>query len=145
MFDFDPKNFRIEDLDRIARESEEALQSLTDVIAEIGEVTGVGEGADGLIQVTLDSSGRAVEVEVNPRLMRLSSEDIAEGMLDAFNAAQDDLQAATQRMVSEALPEGLKQEDASQEAMRSKFDQLLDSFNQAMSERQAALDQIRRP
>jgi DNA-binding protein YbaB len=144
VFDFDPSDFRIDDFDRIAQEGEKAMRLLTEAMAEIGEMTGEGEAADGMIRVTLDSTGRAKDVSLNPRAMRLGSVAIAEGMLEAFNAAHDDVHAKTQQRVAAALPDGVDQEDADQDKVRSRFDDVYESFNQAMSERQAVFDQIRR-
>jgi DNA-binding protein YbaB len=144
MFDFDPSDFRIDDLDRIARQGEKAMHLLTEAMAEIGETTGEGEAADGMIRVTVDSTGRATDVTLNPRVMRLSSVTLAEGMVEAFNAAHDDVQAKTQKMVAAALPEGITQEDVGQDKMRSRFDEALESFDQAMSERQVAFDRLKR-
>lgn len=144
MFDFDPDRFQVEDLHRIARQSEDALSALTEVLAEIQRVTGEGEAADGLIRVVVDSAGRAAKVAVDPRAMRLGSEALAEGVRDAFNAAQDDLQAKSGRLIAGALPEGITQEDAGHEQMRGRFEEIAESFDRAMRERQAAFDRIRK-
>ncbi len=147
MFEFDPQRFRIEDLDRIARQSGDALQALTEAMAELEETTGEGEAADGMIWVSLDSTGAATEVHLDPRALRLGSEAIAEGMLEAFNAAQADLREKSRRLVSEALPEGFAEhadDAADPEEVRGRFDEILASFGQAMAERQAAFDRIAR-
>jgi DNA-binding protein YbaB len=140
MFDFDPDRFQVEDLHR----SEDALSALTEVLAEIQRVTGEGEAADGLIRVVVDSAGRAAGVTVDPRAMRLGSEVLAEGVRDAFNAAQDDLQAKSGRLIAGALPEGVTQEDAGHGQMRGRFEEIAESFDRAMRERQAAFDRIRK-
>jgi DNA-binding protein YbaB len=144
MFDFDPNDFRLEDLDRVARQSERALQGLTEAMTELANVVGEGKGADGLIQVTMDSTGRVTDVTVNPRMMRTNSATIAEGMTEAFNAAQDDLAAKSRLLLSGGLPEGVDEQDVTQDKMRSRFDEILESFNRAMGERNATLDELRR-
>jgi DNA-binding protein YbaB len=144
MFDFDPNNFRLEDLDRIARESEEALRGLTDALHEIGQMEGQGEAIDGLIRVTVDSTGRATDVTIGPRAMRLGSAVLAEGVLKAFNAAQEDAQAKGRQLMMGALPEGVTQQDVTHDKIRTRFDETFESFNKAMGERQTALDELRR-
>ncbi|GAB2816114.1 hypothetical protein GCM10027176_20950 [Actinoallomurus bryophytorum] len=143
MFDFDPNDFRLEDLDRVARQSEQALQGLTEAMTELGNLVGEGKGADGLIQVTVDSTGRATDVTINPRVMRTNSATIAEGMLEAFNAAQDDIAAKSRLLLSGASPEGVEEQDVTQDKMRSHFDEILESFNNALGERRAAFDKLR--
>ena len=87
---------------------------------------------------------RVTDVTVNPRMMRTNSTTIAEGMTEAFNAAQDDLAAKSRLLLSGGLPEGVDEQDVTQDKMRSRFDEILGSFNRAMGERNAPLDELRR-
>jgi hypothetical protein len=53
---------------------------------------GYGEAANGMVQVTV-AGGRISAVELNPRVMRLPSEELAEAFVEAANAALADLAA----------------------------------------------------
>ena len=143
MFDFDPQNFRIEDLERITREGEEAMRALTEAIAEMDEVIGEGEAAEGALRVVMDSTGHVIDVTLDPRALRLGADALADAMREAFNAAQDDLHDQTDELVSDALPAYVAEADAGPGAMRDHFEQIQRSFDRAMADRQAAFDQIR--
>jgi DNA-binding protein YbaB len=51
---------------------------------------GRGEAADGMVKVTA-RDGRISTVELNPKAMRMASQDLAEAVTKAANAALDDL------------------------------------------------------
>ena len=53
---------------------------------------GHGEAANGMVRVTA-AGGRLSNVEFNPRVMRLPSEELAEAIVAAANGALDDLAA----------------------------------------------------
>ncbi|MFG1755273.1 YbaB/EbfC family nucleoid-associated protein [Streptosporangium sandarakinum] len=52
---------------------------------------GCGQAADGQVRVLVGPDGRLREVNLNPRVMRMASEDLAREILTAVNAAVDDL------------------------------------------------------
>ncbi|GGP91597.1 YbaB/EbfC family nucleoid-associated protein [Streptosporangium pseudovulgare] len=52
---------------------------------------GGGQAADGQVSVLVGPDGRLREVNLNPRVMRMASEDLAREILTAVNAALDDL------------------------------------------------------
>jgi DNA-binding protein YbaB len=53
---------------------------------------GQGVAADGLLQVTA-AGGRIRSVEINPRAMRMASQDLAEAITEAVNAALADMES----------------------------------------------------
>ena len=53
---------------------------------------GHGEAAEGMVRVTA-AEGRLTAVELNSRVMRLASQDLAEAFAEAANAALADLEA----------------------------------------------------
>ncbi|TMR02452.1 YbaB/EbfC family DNA-binding protein [Actinomadura soli] len=104
---------------------------------ETGEtVEGVGEAAEGRVKVTAASGGRLTKVELNPRALRLSAEELGEHLVTAANAALDDLrrnagaaaagQAIDTARLSEQI-EGLQNESLRQMTMISQ------SFNDAIA------------
>jgi hypothetical protein len=54
---------------------------------------GVGTGADGMVRVVA-ADGRVERVELDPRVMRMPSQSLAEAFVQAVNAAIDDVRAA---------------------------------------------------
>ena len=53
---------------------------------------GHGEAGDGIVRVTV-VGGRISQVEINPRAMRLASQELGEAFMEAANKAMDDLAA----------------------------------------------------
>ncbi|MEW9551352.1 YbaB/EbfC family nucleoid-associated protein [Nonomuraea sp. NPDC050783] len=98
----DPGDISPEALERVARETDEALRRLTDMQQRLGSVRGTGTAADGQIVVGADSTGRIDSIKLNPRVMRLASQDLAEHLLRAVNAAQDDCNRQAQALIAEA-------------------------------------------
>jgi hypothetical protein len=55
-------------------------------------IEGVGEGADGLIRAVAVSGGRLSELYLDPRVLRMTTVQLAEEMIVAVNGALADLQ-----------------------------------------------------
>ncbi|MFI7445833.1 YbaB/EbfC family nucleoid-associated protein [Nonomuraea indica] len=104
---FDPGNFHLEDLDRIADEAKGAMDRLAKAENELADVRGRGAGANGLITVVIDSKGLLETLDMNPRVMRLESHVLAEETASAFRAAQEDAQRRTREVLSETVGEKL--------------------------------------
>jgi len=103
MFDLNPANFRIEDLERVVSQADELMRRLSASGEEMAEMVGEGESKDGLLRATADSGGRIMSIEINPRAMRMDSTTLAEGLTEAIQAAQDDALNRSQGMVTELL------------------------------------------
>ncbi|MEU2986673.1 YbaB/EbfC family nucleoid-associated protein [Micromonospora aurantiaca] len=82
---------------RVLSETMAALQRQTDAGEQVAPPEGVGEAADGLIRVTVGPPGQVTGLTLDPRVMRMASEALAEEIEAAVNAALADLreQAAT--------------------------------------------------
>ncbi|MDZ5445626.1 YbaB/EbfC family nucleoid-associated protein [Micromonospora sp. 4G57] len=71
---------------------------------------GSGDAAGGLVHVELDGTGDLSALDLDPRVMRLPSEDLAAAIREAFGAARAALQAALQEQLAAqpvTLPQGL--------------------------------------
>lgn len=55
---------------------------------------GSGQAANGQVSAVAGPDGRLRELIINPRVMRMASEDLAREILTAVNAALDDLRAS---------------------------------------------------
>jgi DNA-binding protein YbaB len=55
-------------------------------------VQGSGEGADGLIRATAVAGGRLTDLHLDPRVLRMTTVSLSEGIVTAVNAAFEDLQ-----------------------------------------------------
>ncbi|WP_433365992.1 YbaB/EbfC family nucleoid-associated protein [Streptosporangium sp. CA-115845] len=99
---FDSTGFGLEDLERIGRETEETIQRLADLQEELDGVRGTGTGADGLIGVTANGGGQVERIELNPRVMRLESQTLAEELMKAIDEARADGERRTRELLEAA-------------------------------------------
>jgi DNA-binding protein YbaB len=83
---------------------------LREFTGRLDEVRGHGEGADGLVRVTVTAAGRVTELRLDPRAMRLGSELLTEQILAAIRAAIADAEQQTQEAMA-ALPSNPSWED----------------------------------
>ncbi|WP_114029156.1 YbaB/EbfC family nucleoid-associated protein [Sphaerisporangium album] len=79
----------LERLELIVRETEEVMRGLLDAQNAIGRVTAEGTAAGGLMSVASDGAGRLTRVEFDPRVMRLSPDELGAEALKAIRQAQD--------------------------------------------------------
>ncbi|MFF4773026.1 YbaB/EbfC family nucleoid-associated protein [Microtetraspora fusca] len=166
MFDFDPATVRTEEIDRISREAERTLRGLTEALGRLGEVTGEGEAAGGMIRAIVDGEGRIRDVRFDPRVMRQDSEGLAEAVVSAIRAAQEDARGRTAEVLGLALDEPLggafpdapggrgepsgdgREPGRSDRALdidraRRRLEAIQDSFLDSMEGRMARLDRFR--
>ncbi|GAA3004960.1 YbaB/EbfC family nucleoid-associated protein [Streptosporangium longisporum] len=102
MIPLDPGGLRPEDLDAVIRNSEETLRRLGDVAVELKTVTGEGTGAGGLARALVDGAGQIREITLEPRIMRLDSQAVAEAVTEAVRAAQQDASRANEELLRAA-------------------------------------------
>jgi DNA-binding protein YbaB len=79
----------------LSRLLSDAMAALAQVQQQGGDQAEPAEGRggdeDGLIAITVSAGGRVTEVSVNPRAMRMDSVTLGEHLMEAVNAALDDL------------------------------------------------------
>ncbi|MFG1704809.1 YbaB/EbfC family nucleoid-associated protein [Nonomuraea sp. M3C6] len=90
------------DLERTAREAEQTLRRLAGLQDELNTIRGTGTAADGQIIVYADNSGRIESIDLNPRVMRMSSQDLTDELVRAVNAAQDDSARQARELIAGA-------------------------------------------
>jgi DNA-binding protein YbaB len=136
VFDFDPHNFQLEDLNRIIGQSQEVMRNLEKVQDALGEVTGEGEAADGMVRAVVTGTGGIQQVTLEPRAMRLDSQSLAENVTLAVRAAQTDAQSKTTQLLGSALGGVDLAEDAlDQDKVREQLQSVQDSFGRKIDER----------
>src|SRR5262245_14847799 len=81
-------------LDRLLADTRQALESIRGGAAVPDEpLEGTGTAHDDQVRATVRTPGRVTALDLNPRVMRLPSEELAEHIVTAVNAALDDLRA----------------------------------------------------
>ena len=99
---------------------------------EADDTEGRGEAADGRVRVVAGTGGELTSVELDPRAMRMPSEELAEELKSAVNAALRDLRATSQAADTAIDPDVLAERlrDAQDQGLRqmAAFTQSLDDL-----------------
>jgi DNA-binding protein YbaB len=61
-----------------------------DVAAYVGQVVGQAASPDGKIKVQVSSSGQLTALHIDPRAMRLGSQELADAIMDLSGRAAED-------------------------------------------------------
>ena len=99
--------FGMPELDRHLEHLMQAATKMRDMQEKIALIRGVGEAVDGRVRVEADDAGRVCDVQIDPRAMRLASQDLAEAITAASQQAADDVSAQTQELMNELMPADL--------------------------------------
>ena len=67
----------------------------------------VGVAAAGLVEVTVGPTGNLLGVRLDPRAMRLASQDLSEAIMEAFTKATTQLGERVTELMRPLLPEGV--------------------------------------
>ncbi|GGO72984.1 YbaB/EbfC family nucleoid-associated protein [Nonomuraea cavernae] len=78
------------ELDRLMAEFKSNSKELSGVMEQIGDVRGQATGAGDRITVQVSSSGELTSLRIDPRAMKMGSEELAEAILDAARRATED-------------------------------------------------------
>ncbi|MFD9940257.1 YbaB/EbfC family nucleoid-associated protein [Nonomuraea sp. NPDC059023] len=124
------------DLDDLVRASERGMRELLDAMEGLKEASGVGESRSGMINAAVGPNGRISKLKIEARAMRLDSAELAEQVVEAVTAAQDDLDRATRAL----LPPG---ENADPAAVMRQFEDLQDGFARESDDRVDRLQRMR--
>ncbi|HEX2314105.1 MAG TPA: YbaB/EbfC family nucleoid-associated protein [Thermomonospora sp.] len=144
MLDFDPNSFRLEDLDKLSAQADQAMRRLAESAEALTEVVGEGEAADGLVRAVVDGGGALRSVDLNPRAMRMGSEELGRAVTVAVTAAQADAQRRVQELLTAAMGEHEAPTRLDSEALRRQFGQFGEMFSRSLGEEYDGLQAIRR-
>jgi DNA-binding protein YbaB len=86
-------------LDNMLAEAESAVSRSRELEHQIATLEATGTAADGRVTVTAAAGGRISGVTIEPKAMRLASEDLAQAILDASREAQEELNRQMQELV----------------------------------------------
>ncbi|MEV4295038.1 YbaB/EbfC family nucleoid-associated protein [Microbispora rosea] len=89
-------------LEQMIRQAEDVMRGLADVQAQIRQVTGEGEGADGLVRARADGRGQVTAITLDARVMRLDAAALSAEVTKAIRIAQDAAKERTDELVAAA-------------------------------------------
>ncbi|GAB2957593.1 YbaB/EbfC family nucleoid-associated protein [Nonomuraea fastidiosa] len=89
------------ELDRVMAEFRANSREFSDVMAQVGEVTGEAASRDGKVRVRVTATGQLTGLHIDPRAMRMGSQELADVILDASRRATED---AARRLMEVTRP-----------------------------------------
>ena len=92
---------QIEQAEAMMREAEARLGNFQSIRPALVDLVGRGEAADGQVAAEWGTDGLA-ELELNPRVMRMPSTDLADAIKEAIRAARADLSEKTRAVLRDA-------------------------------------------
>ncbi|MFG1704338.1 YbaB/EbfC family nucleoid-associated protein [Nonomuraea sp. M3C6] len=81
------------EIDRALAELAARTAGFEEVSRGLEEIRGRGESAGGQVAVELTPTGSLAALRIDPRAMRLGSQDLAEAIVEAFGQAEEDVAA----------------------------------------------------
>lgn len=129
-------------------QAERLMRRVQKAVTAVNEVVGEAESADGRVRARVFAGGRIKDVTFDPRVMRLDRETLADHVVNAVRAAQEDAQRRTEELMNEALgPLGggmPSRENFGLDKLFEQIGQIEESFTRSMQEHMAELERIRR-
>jgi DNA-binding protein YbaB len=92
-----------QEFDRALRLSQDLQRKAEAFQSRIAEVTGQGADDSGLVRVSLGVGGTLDDVQVDPRAMRMASQDLADAFRQAHQAATQNMQERLAEVQQEAF------------------------------------------
>lgn len=124
-------------LDGRARDLRKAAEGMRAAQERISALVGTGTAADDRVKVTWAAATGLDQLHLDPRAMRLPSEELAAAIKQAIKSAMSDLSRQTAEVMKEET--GLDRRDSGAAIQDAR-----DAFNSQMSEITARIDQARR-
>ncbi|MCL2585166.1 MAG: YbaB/EbfC family nucleoid-associated protein [Streptosporangiales bacterium] len=124
-------------LDGRARDLKKAADGMRAAQERIAALAGVGTAADDKVRVTWAAATGLDQLHLDPRAMRMPSQELAAAIKQAITAAMTDLRRKTAEVMKEEAGVDAGNSTAA-------IQDLQDAFNSQMSEVNARVDQARR-
>jgi DNA-binding protein YbaB len=138
--------YDIPDLEQLSRDSKARLDRMTELQQKLTALTGTGESADGMIRAVVSGGSALRELTLNPRVMRMPSETLAEQIVEAATLASQDLERQVSEAVRGAVADaGLGIDmDNPVESAQKQFDQIQRGLESSLDEIMANVERLGR-
>ncbi|REF37488.1 YbaB/EbfC family nucleoid-associated protein [Thermasporomyces composti] len=94
----------LEDHERLLKEAADRLERIQAMGTQLTEVRGEAETADGKVRAVVRPGGALESLTLDPRAMRMASEDLAAAIVEAVAAATEDVTAKVAEAMESVLP-----------------------------------------
>lgn len=133
-------------VDKLVGEAQQRFAKINDLRERMAELEGSASVEDGRIKATYSAKGGLTSLFIDPRAMRMGSEELAEKIMAAIQEAARDLQEQNAEAMSEVFGDDenpmkyLTDTDAAQE----RADEMKQSFDRTMNDVMGELDKVRK-
>jgi DNA-binding protein YbaB len=138
--------YDIPDLQQVGEQGKARLERIQELHEKLTSLTGAGENADGTVRVVVAQGSALKELTLNPRVMRLPSEILAEQIIEAATVASADLERQVNEAVTEAIGEsglGIDMKNPVESAQKQ-FDQIQRGLETSLDEIMANVERLGR-
>jgi len=141
--DFDLSNMDAADA---LQQSQQRMKALSTVREKMADLEGKGESADGRVRVTCTSQDPVAEIYIDPRAMRMGSQELAEAIREAARRARAHLNEQVEELTAQEFgdtvnPLGMLRDP---ERLKESLAEMQNMFQKASSDTQRMLDQLQR-
>ncbi|MGW0231537.1 YbaB/EbfC family nucleoid-associated protein [Actinopolymorpha singaporensis] len=141
-------NDLLRDPEAIVAAQRENLQRAQEMERRIAELTGSATSDDERITVTYTEANGIESIQLDPRVMRMASEDLAAALVQVANAARADMREQMQRVVDETIGEEGQPDLAELAANAAQMEAAMNEFMRDTmtmeSDLQNAIDRMKR-
>jgi DNA-binding protein YbaB len=110
------------------------------LLSRLASVNSAGEAANGLVRVRVDGTGDITDLVIEPKAMRLPSEDLAAALREAFGQAR----AAVQEQLAANPPQAVGSAEAARDNVRATLDEIGSGAQRTLAELTATVDGLSR-
>jgi DNA-binding protein YbaB len=125
-----------QNFERVLRDAEDQMEKARELKERMAEVVGRGEAADGRISAEFRQQGGLTALDLDPRVLRLSADELSLEIRTAVNAAAQDYQTKAMQVGGELFGgsgEGAERLTDARAAM-AQMEKLGDGFARQMKE-----------
>jgi DNA-binding protein YbaB len=134
------------DFNEVLRGSRERMAKVAQVRERMAGLTGSAESSDGRVKVVCTSADPLAELHLDPRAMRMGSEELAAAIRQVSRQAREDLDRQANLIAEETYGQDENPMEALRdpERLKKNLDEVQDMFKQAGNDTQAMMDLLRR-
>lgn len=134
------------DISELMRQSQERMSKLAAVREQMTDLQGRAESADGRISVTSTTQDPLAEVKIDPRAMRMGSQELAAALQETARRARQDLDAQVEELTAREYGDTDNPMDAlkDQDAMKKSLTEMQGVFEQAGRQSEQMIEELQR-
>jgi DNA-binding protein YbaB len=134
------------DVNQLARQLREQTAQAAELQQAIAGLVGHAESEDGLVRLGFSPTGGLTELSIEPRAMRMGSDNLARLITDLFRQAMADLDRQKQEVARETLGDNFDQAAARPDAkaMEGALKGMSETVESAGQNITALMEQLRR-